>query len=286
MSDLPSYIPGLKISEWLKNAKQEIDPLDAELIVPWAMHEVPDRTYVLKYPDHVLSGVFLERADWAKEERKNGRPLAQIIHAKEFYGRVFHVSEDVLIPRPETETLIDLVKELSPKTILDVGTGSGCIAVTLGLELPDAKIAAIDNSEWALLDARHNAFGVAHEAGFRLRKLQDFRARFSFVKSNLLAKYSGPAPDVVVANLPYVDETWNWLDKKTLSYEPPEALYAKDGGLYVIKRLLKQIKERGWKSALVLEADPCQHERLIDFAGKLGFSHQKTAGFGVVLRLN
>ncbi len=93
--------------------------------------------------------------------------------------------------------------------------------------------------------------------------------------------------DVLVANLPYVDENWEWLDKRALAAEPSLALYAEDGGLALYKKLITQIRERGegFTKYVVFEADPCQHKDLLQFAEGQGFSLVKTEGFGVVLRV-
>lgn len=208
------------------------------------------------------------------------------MNSKDFYGREFIISPDVLIPRPETEAIIDEIKLLagqaylpgmkSPERklpdnplILDVGTGSGCIAITLKLEIPSAELMGLDISDKALRVARNNA-----------KKLG---ASVDFIGSDLLDNYQGKEPDVIVANLPYVDENWDWLDKESLSKEPSIALYAEDGGMELIKKLLLQIKDRKWRSTIFLEADPCQHAVLIEFAEKLGFKHQKTNGYILIL---
>lgn len=186
---------------------------------------------------------------------------------QDFYGRDFLVTPDVLIPRPETEQIIDVVLNLagqpylpgvkpSPRKlpqnpiILDVGTGSGCIAITLALELPDAKIYASDISKPALKVAQKNA--------------QNLGASITTIISHLLGKVN-ITPDIIVANLPYVDQNWDWIDKKSLSREPVIALYAKDGGLALIKSLIDQATHRKIQY-LVLEADPCQHEAIINYA--------------------
>ena len=150
--------------------------------------------------------------------------------------------------------------------ILDVGTGSGCIAITLKLELPDTNVSASDISEKALKVARQNA--------------KDLGAKVNFCQSDLLDDISGNF-DVVVANLPYVDKSWDWIDKKALSREPALALYAEDGGLALIKKLIGQVARRKIKN-LVLEADPCQHERVINYATNHGYSLLETHGFTMV----
>lgn len=226
----------------------------------------------------------------------------------DFYGRDFLVSSNVLTPRPETEQLIDLVLSLAGKaylpgirpperrlsrefTILDIGTGSGCIATTLALELPEAEVLATDISAKALEVARENAARLG--------------AKVEFLRSDLLASvpreiFSGDDSSdlVVVANLPYVDPSWDWLDKKALSSDPNLALYAEDGGLALYQRFFAELDERieaseqikGGKRDgagsvfVVVEADPCQHDRLVKLAQAVGFKHEKTAGFGLLFK--
>ncbi len=209
--------------------------------------------------------------------RAGGEPLAYIFGFKEFYGRKFKISPEVLIPRPETEGLIELVRglDLSEKPkFLEIGTGSGCIAVTLAAEFPRAKVVATDVSEGVLEMARENnavlGTGVEFLRGDLLEDLSDDAGGF----------------DALVSNLPYVDEDWEWLDKRTLDFEPELALYAEDGGLALYKKLILQMKARGkgFAKYIVFEADPCQHEALIQFAGEQGFSLVKEEGFGVVFR--
>lgn len=216
-------------------------------------------------------------------------PKAYKLGVQDFYGRDFLVSPDVLIPRPETEGIIDMVLSLAgvpylsgvkvsssvlPKQpkILDVGTGSGCIAITLKKQLPDADITACDVSSKALEIARKNA--------------ENLKAEINFVQSDL-TKNTGVDFDVIVANLPYVDEKWEWLDKKSLSYEPSLALYTDDDGLALIKRLIEEISSSGaWSFAdkyLILEADPCQHERIKKYAQECGFDILRVSGFVILL---
>lgn len=200
---------------------------------------------------------------------------------KDFYGRNFYITKDVLIPRPETEQLIDMVLSFAGKSylpgvkpserilperpvILDVGTGSGCIAITLALELPEATVYASDISKKALKIAQKNA--------------QNLGAPISFIISHLLEKVKSkelPTPDLIVANLPYVDETWDWLDKKALSKEPSIALYAKDHGLALIKELL----DTATSKFLILEADLCQHQEIINYAKTKKYSLLDTKGY-------
>ena len=200
---------------------------------------------------------------------------------QDFYGRDFLVTKDVLIPRPETEQLIDAVLSLAgvaylpgvkptkrelPENpiIVDVGTGSGCIAITLKKELEDAEIMATDISEKALKVAQKNA--ARHGT------------HISFIISHLFEKVN-TTPDLIVANLPYVDKNWDWLDKKSLSKEPSIALYAKDHGLKLIKELI----DTATGKYLILEADPCQHEAIIEYATPK-YTHIDTKGFILTFR--
>lgn len=216
----------------------------------------------------------------AVSSQPNNTPKAYLAGYQDFYGRDFIVTPDVLIPRPETEQIIDAVLNLAGVAylpgvkpslsqlpdnpiIVDVGTGSGCIAITIKKELPQAEVYATDISEKALKIAQKNA--THHSA--------PIHPIISHLLNNVKV-----TPDIVVANLPYVDETWDWLDKKALSYEPAEALYAGDHGLALIKELIVQAAKLHIPY-LILESDPCQHEAIISFAQKAGFRHTETRGY-------
>lgn len=204
---------------------------------------------------------------------------------KDFYGRDFLITKDTLIPRPETEQLIDLVLTLAGKpylpgvkapkrilpehpTILDVGTGSGCIAITIKKELPEATVYATDISEPALKVAQKNA------------SILD--ASITTIISHLLEKIKF-TPDIIVANLPYVDENWPWLDKKALSKEPSIALYADDHGLALIKQLIDQASARQ-VPRLILEADPCEHPLIKEYIKNKNYNLEKINGYIILLK--
>lgn len=165
------------------------------------------------------------------KRRLGGEPIQYIAGETEFYRMPFLVNRDVLIPRPETEHLVEKVIELAPAfrrpRIVDVGTGSGAIAITLAHEWPDAEITAIEISEGALKLARSNAERLG---------LND---HVHFVQGDLLAPVGGEQFDIVVSNPPYVPER----DRGSLSvevrdYEPPQALFAGDDGLAIYRRLI------------------------------------------------
>lgn len=190
--------------------------------------------------------------------RQNRVPLAYIIGKKEFYGREFLVNESVLIPRPESENIINILKSLNinqyPK-LIDVGTGSGCLGITAKLECPNLQVTLIDISSDALRVAKANA--------------RFFKAKVEIIESNLLDEYNNK-PDIIIANLPYVDSEWETSPET--KFEPSQALFADDHGLALIKKLIQKasaIQISG--SYMILEADPTQHDRIIDYATNMSY---------------
>ena len=300
----------MKIEAWLKEAKGQVPALDAELLLVWALGEAAggaseaegratpgesgltlDRSYLAAHGEEELSVETQAKLRAALERRAQGEPLAYIVGEKEFYGRKFRVDARVLVPRPETETLVDLVRErvqssaqdlrqfatvsrqsasrqeASAGRILEIGTGSGCLAVTLALELPEAEVVATDVSAEALMVAQENA-----------RRLG---ARVEFRRADLLAGLTGEF-EVLVANLPYVDANWEWLEQRSLDYEPAGALYSEQGGLAHYARLLEQLGAAEAKVRarwLVLEADPCQQDELARLAAAQGWKLVERRGF-------
>lgn len=258
----------MNVSSWLQQAKKRIDSLDAELILLNALGE-KDRSFLVAQGDRNFEARLQFRLEEAVRRREKGEPLAYILGRKEFFGRDFIVNRWTLIPRPETEEMIWQVKNLALGTntrILEVGTSSGCVAITLALEIPGAQVVATDICKRALSVAKNNA--------------EQLGAKVQFLQADLLDGVEGKF-DVVVANLPYVDESWGWLDQKALSFEPRKALFVKDEGLFLIKKLLKEVQERKITQHVILEADPVQHEAIVQFAEKLGFKKLAISGFVV-----
>lgn len=164
----------------------------------------------------------------ARRERRE--PVSQILGVREFWGLEFEVTRDVLTPRPETEGLIEAVRELAPDAavIEDVGTGSGCVAVALATELPAARVVALDISERALVVARRNA------ARHRVQQ------RIAFVRGDLSSLAS--SADVIVSNPPYIPIGQRGsLPVEVREFEPPEALFAGEEGLDVIRGLVNTV---------------------------------------------
>ena len=217
----------MNVLSWLKKTKETIPSLDAELILAHVLGV--DRVFFVSHDLDELTPEQELAADELVRKRADHVPLAYLLNYKEFYGRGFFVNEDVLIPRPETESIIDITKELDPKSILEIGTGSGCIAITLKLEMPDTKVRAVDISEPALVVAKHNAANLGVE-------LDEIKI------SDLLSDVSLADTDLVIANLPYVDKSWDFLSPE-LRYEPPIALFADDGGLALVKKLILELEK-------------------------------------------
>jgi release factor glutamine methyltransferase len=178
---------------------------------------------------------FAPRFDDAIARRLRHEPVAYILGQREFYGRAFHLTRDVLIPRPETELVVDAAlsrlgpraSDRTPAAVIDIGTGSGCLAVTLAAERPNLRIVATDISAAALDLARGNA--VRHGVADRV----------TFVHGALFAAQAGPW-DVVVANPPYVARRdRDALPADVRDFEPDLALFGGDDGLSVIGDLVR-----------------------------------------------
>ena len=233
------------IGEALASAEQDLLSTDAPAVtaqVLLARVVGLTRTQVLARPEQALTPE--QQASFAAlvARAAAGEPLAYLTGEREFYGLAFWVNRHVLVPRPETELLVDLSLVGRPSRILDVGTGSGCLAVTLAVKLPEASVTALDISPEALEVAQLNAdrHGVA--------------ARVRLIHSDLLAAWLPPsdpfatrppahrAPpsfDLIVANLPYID-TDELRGLPVARHEPWPALDGGPGGLELVQRLLKQ----------------------------------------------
>jgi release factor glutamine methyltransferase len=218
--------------------------LNAELLMMFVLG--CDRAYLFAHPERLLNPGECGQYDEVTRERARGCPTQYITGHQEFWGLDLIVSPSVLIPRPETEhvveTVLELVKQRDPLEklmLVDVGTGSGCLALALATELPRAEIHACDISEDALEIARINA------ARLRLGH------RVLFRHSDLLSIYSGEQFDFVVCNPPYVGESEaDKVQKQVREFEPKMAVFCGQEGLDIYKRLIPQahaaLKPGGW----------------------------------------
>lgn len=162
--------------------------------------------------------------------RMAGEPIAYLTGTREFYGRPFRVSPDVLIPRPDTELLVELALARMPAgqamDVLDLGTGSGCIATTLALERPLTRLTAVDRSAAALAIARQNA--------------EDLGAHVEFLASDWFAALAGQNFDLIVSNPPYIAAADPHLSRGDVRFEPLSALAAGLDGLDDLRRLIAE----------------------------------------------
>jgi len=226
--------------------------MNAELLLMFTLN--CDRAHLYAHPERELTDDERSRYDQALAERARGVPTQYITGHQEFWGMDLIVSPAVLIPRPETEHVIETVLELAgvqrvggrgrpPDTtrlrIADVGTGSGCIALALAKELPQAEIHASDISAAALEVARVNA--ARHQ----------LESRIQFHQTDLLAGFENDAFDFIVSNPPYVGESEeDQVQLEVRKFEPRNAVFAGRTGIEVIARLIPQahtaLRPGGW----------------------------------------
>lgn len=258
-------------SQKLKNAEIASADLDAELILARVLDT--ERTTLHAYPNRRLTRQQVFHANNWLNKRLNRVPLAYIFHEKEFFGRKFYINESVLVPRPETETLIEVTKELTQNDdkILDIGTGSGIIPATLKLELPKTvEIFASDISLHALAVANLNIKRLTS------KEIQLFESNLlDKIPSEILSQIT-----ILTANLPYVDRNWvNFEAQNELHHEPQIALYAEKNGLELIFSLLEQAQFLPNLRTIILEADPQQFEQIEQKAAQLGFQKIKSKDY-------
>jgi len=217
--------------EWTSQAKRRLElagvespALEAQVLAAHVL--LVDRSFVLAHPDHAFPELAGEPI---LQRRERGEPLAYILGWREFHGRRFEVGPGVLIPRQETETLVEaalvLLDNAPESKVLDLGTGSGCIAITIKLERPLAIVTGSDVSAAAL--------EFAHRNGERLG------VSIRFVQSDLFGNLGDGMFDLIVSNPPYVglDEA---LPTEVRDFEPPEALFFGHGGLEFYERLSQE----------------------------------------------
>ncbi|PIT41439.1 peptide chain release factor N(5)-glutamine methyltransferase [Snodgrassella alvi] len=218
------------LESWLNNSG--LPRLEARMLLQHVL--VISHSHIIAHGTQLLSNSELASLNQLCQRRLAGEPLAYLLGWREFYGRCFQVSEAVLIPRPETEHLVDAVLAHLPAqgTLWDLGTGSGAIAVTIACERPDAQIWAADISEEALAVAQANASVL--------------QAQVRFGQGSWYQAQPQPAPhsvDVIVSNPPYIDAQDPHLQQGDLRFEPQQALTDNHNGLSAFKTIIAGAKD-------------------------------------------
>lgn len=242
-----------------------VSRLEARVLAAHAWQVSP--SWLIAHDTDLLTPQQLGQLQTLIERRLRGEPIAYITGKREFFGHAFRVTPDVLIPRPETELLVEVLLAHIPVNrqldILELGTGSGCIAISLALARPLARVTAVDNKSAALAIAQENA-----------RQLQ---ARLNFAESNWFSALAAQKFDFIVSNPPYVIEDDPHLDRGDVRYEPSGALRSGKDGMddlqYIIEHASAFIKTRG---GLILEHGYNQAEKVANLLKINAFKDIKT----------
>lgn len=246
--------------EWLVHATQRLEAtsfsarLDSELLLSFCLNT--NRTHLLASVEQPLTVEQETTLRTLLTRRIKHEPIAYITGHKEFYGRDFLITPDVLIPRPETELLVErALEQISPEdTVVDIGAGAGVIAVTLKCERPASTVIATEISESALDVAKKNS--------------EYHGCAITFVETDIMDGIE--TPDIVVANLPYVTETQE--TSPATRFEPPVALFSGKDGLNHYRQLFEQLKGLSERPRVLLcEADPRQRRPLEQAAHDAGY---------------
>lgn len=273
----------MTVNDWLIEASKRLEKagigtarLDALVLLEDIIGK--DRAYLLAHPEMTLQGASLKKLEELIKRRMKHDPMAFIRGKTEFYGREFIINKNVLEPRPESETMIELLKEVleqraesREQSIVDVGTGSGALAIMVKLEMPSTEVIATDIDPKCLRVARQNA--------------QKHRVKIKFLQGNLLDKLTADSLQLtaILANLPYVPD--NYKINQAAAMEPRRAIFGGPDGLDLYRQLFDQLNRGSIRTKFVLtECLPMQHLLLKVIAKKAGFKLQKTDDFIQVFR--
>ncbi len=239
------------IKDWLRYAISQLracdiksSRLDALILLCDSLEK--DKSWVLAHPEYEIQGSELKDLNTKITQRAQHIPLAYLRRKVEFYGREFTVNEQVLVPRPESEALIEIVKKVIQNMnyedliLADIGTGSGALAVTVKLEFPHARVYATDIDRSCLAVAKTNA--ATHSATLTLLQ--------GTVLQPLLDSTPKIQPDIILANLPYVPT--HYSVNRAATHEPALALYGGEDGLDLYRKLFAQTHALAKKPAYVV----------------------------------
>lgn len=236
--------------------RRGINPRDVDLLLSDLLEK--PLSWLIAHGEEEVDPKPLERL---LKRRYKGEPLQYIRRKTEFYSREFYVDERVLIPRPETEGLVDAVLERAPRggRVIDIGSGSGCVAITIERERPDLQVFSVDRSFEALAVAAHNCARL--------------ESRVAFAASDLLSAIGAPF-DVIVSNPPYVPlAEYDELAVEVRIHEPRIALTPGPGGTEIIERIYDEARTRLRPNGLViLEVGYGQEQALRELAAANKFT--------------
>lgn len=284
MDPITKNSPRLSIADFLAISTKTLSEagiasarLDSELILAHILRR--SREWLLAHDATALTQSQQRQVRQLLLQRTQRQPIAYLTGRRDFYGHSFLVNEQVLVPRPESEVILAMLDELMQdnhlRTVLDVGTGSGCLAISIKLTHPDLVVSACDISESALLVARRNA-----------ARLLSSGQQIKFYQSDLLSGLPVSSRfDLIVANLPYLSPGQDGLSPE-LAYEPATALYADDDGLSLIKQLITTAPARLTPHGyLLLEMNTKQIETAVSYATGYRYQVVKQEPFHLLMRL-
>lgn len=280
---MQSQIP--TAATWLQDAQNQLKQagiktarLDCLVLLEYATQQ--NRAYLLAHPEYTPTAMQYRWLSTAVTKRTEHIPIAYITGKAEFYGRTFLVNEHTLVPRPETETLVEAALQAAanlptgqPIRFIDIGTGSGAIATTLKLERSDAEVIATDIDQKCLTIAQHTA--------------EHFCADITWKQGNLLEpilELSAEATTILCCNLPYVPDDYEI--NRAAQAEPRLAIFAGPDGLGAYRSLFMQLAQCNWQPVYIItESLPQQHTTLAHVADNHGFSLSKIQDFIQVFQL-
>ena len=235
--------------------------LDAEVLLCHVLDK--DRSYLISWPEKEISDSQLKQFQQLLEQRQQGHPVAHIIQQKEFWSLNFHVTNDTLIPRPDTELIVEQIlnnyTEHPARSLLDLGTGSGAIAIAIASERPQWHIVATDQSINALQLAEKNA---------RHHKITNIE----FKAGNWFAAVSDQHFDIIVSNPPYIAESDPHLTQGDVRFEPSSALVSGSDGLRDIRLITQHAQHYlNANGMLIIEHGYDQKKALFDIFQQAGF---------------
>ena len=261
----------MQVEHWLLQAKQQLEQsgsdsarLDAEILLGYALDK--NRTWLYTHSDYALSDVEFESLNGLLEKRIAGQPIAHLVGERDFWSLTLEVNASTLIPRPDTETLVEWALELpllANARVLDLGTGTGAIALALASEQPSWQVIGVDKSD----DAVQLAFNNAQK-----NQLQ----QVEFKSSDWFEQVAGSF-DLIVSNPPYIDGQDPHLQQGDVRFEPMSALVAEQQGLADIVHIIDQaphyLRDQAW---LLIEHGYQQAEQVRELLKAKGFQQVET----------